>query len=242
MKNKPIYQTIIIFFIMILAYALCADKDPQNKLTKKGSMEYKSLWTKKDVINFLKLPYSQTNTSIRRISFDKFYYMQGISDFANISNKITRLEPNNASLGGITFRLCDSELQVYGVNMYNPRTNNAACDSILNYITSSLSMWSDAPNIYEPHIKNGIYTLLTKGTRPQKLYFDTKKIYIVQVEYDFSQIHKKLDNKEITTKIDKIIKNLIAIINNHKTEPTTQQTEYIKIRQKYKRAKDKSPK
>lgn len=239
MKKKQLVQTIFVSFVMVMTFISFSIENNNPIISKKGSMDYKKLWTEQDVKTFLKLPYSLEQAVVSRIKLEKFYGMPGIANFANISTKgVTILKPNDNSLGGVSFKLCDHRLHTFSVSLYNPTSCRNFCDSIFKYTTNSLPMWSEFPDVYEPHIENGIYTLLTKGAHPQKLYFDTKRLFVIQVSDDRSQLHsvRTEDNNKTLETIDEIIKSIVEFIEDDKAERINPKDDYNIILEKYKKS------
>ncbi|MDD3118661.1 MAG: hypothetical protein PHQ27_05755 [Victivallales bacterium] len=231
--------------LTVMAFPSFAGEKQQAAFTNKGEMNYKDLWTEQEVKNFLQLPYSSEPTTVSRISLEKFHTLSGIARFANIfPGGEMILTANENSLGGVWFKLGDRNWRIFSITIYSPTSCRNFCDSIFRYVTGSVALWSKIPSVYEPRLDNGIYTLRTKGARLGEMYFDLKRLYVIQVCEDGTPAYdRKTDDKQKTlSAIAEIIGGIVDFIENDKYKPTRSKAEYNEILKKYRKvAPDSSP-
>jgi len=246
MKNNATVNQVILtsLYLITLVYSSYADIENKPALRKKkGGLPYNQLWRKTDVRKYLKLPYDKKFGKDKLItSMDKFQSLDGISGFAIVS-KLEQLSPNDSSLGGALFSVCNTDLSIFQVDIYNPISCKSACDLLFKWVTSTLSLWNNVPKVYLPQHNNdneNIYTLLDY-TRPQKWYLNIKRGIIIHVRYDASSkwLKKDTPNNDLLIKqIDLIINGLISFLDGKYKITDKQKAEYSKIREKYKTSKE----
>jgi hypothetical protein len=237
-KKTPIY--FIIFALSMLN--LNADGTTGNRPQKRGGLPYDQLWREAEVKKFLKLPYNKKfDMKIPRVSLNKIQTLDGINGFAVVS-KLKETSSSDVSLGGVLLNICSVDLSVFEVDIYNPVSCKSACDSLFKWVTFTLPLWNNIPKLFIPQHNNKnkeVYSLLRKGDRCEKFYFDTSKGIIIHVSYKpLMQLKTKLSNSDsLIAQMDLIISGLVSFLNGKYKITDKQKTEYNKIRAKYKEAK-----
>ena len=237
-NNATIGQLIFISFCLMASICFSYGATTGNKPQKRGGLPYDQLWGETEVKKFLKLPYNEKfNIRVLPGYLKKNHELYGINGFAVVS-KLNETSSNDVSLGGVLFRVCNTDLSIFEVDIYSPVSCESACDSLFKWVTFTLPLWNNIPEIFIPQYNNKVYSLLRRD-RCEKFYFDISKGIMIHVSHHplSIQIETEPSNSDsIIAQIDQIIDGMLSFLNGKYKVTDEQKTEYNKIRQKYKQA------
>ena len=224
-----------ILFLLAFCIVMVIYADSAPKLEMKGADLNKTLISKEEVAQHLKIPFKNNGIlSDFKVDYSLFEPLaqQGIEEFAVLSSE---LKPwtNDKITKGISFLLSNIDLYEFYVEIYSPRSSRTAGELLLNDVTRFVPLYSKLVKLYKSENNGDIYTL-TKLSFQQnrKYYFDQKRLFIIRIE-SRNSVYIPKEKEIVIEHRDKIIELLLNIINGkHIASTAAQKKLYETIRNK----------
>lgn len=203
----------------------------QVKLQKKGGLSPEDRWAKNDVAKYLKLPYRFGVEGF----IAKLKRKKGVGEYAIVKMHLPG-HINKKDRSAVSFRVCDEDLSVYDVTLYDHRSWNAICEKVSEHIMNSVALWNKIPQYYSVKRDDKTYSITKRGERPEKWYFDLRQMLILHVAPQFSKEKVEKSEEYKIEQINAVVGEMMKLIEANGTSSNSQKEKYRKTKQRYQKA------